>query len=175
MAAEGEYAVDQGDLVFGQTEAGGSRIFGCMLGVRGFRNSKKQGSPHQESKRDLANGGMVRVGDLLQNATTGCTRAGKGPVAEGAVGDHGDMMFLTPGNYGAIDGTLLQVIQDLVACKVVFSSDLKNRLQLGHIEVADAPRKDLPITFKLLERRDRIFQGMIAGPVQEIAIQPVRS
>ena len=48
---------------------------------------------------------------------------GKSPVAERAVGDHGDAVRLAPGEHRVLDGALLQVVEDLVAGEAALAGD----------------------------------------------------
>jgi hypothetical protein len=57
--------VDLGDFGFGQVEVAGPRIFVDVLEAGGLGNGKEGRSSHQEPERDLANGRLVIVSDLL--------------------------------------------------------------------------------------------------------------
>src|SRR5690606_3128902 len=80
---------------------------------------------------------------------------------------------LAAGNYGTLDGALLQVIQHLVAGYAARPGDSQ---QLGHvvlIEVAHAPGEDFSRLPQRFETGDRLGQRLAAAPVQQIAVQPV--
>jgi hypothetical protein len=72
-----------------------------------------------------------------------------------------------------LDPALLEVIEDLVAGDLTVAGNRARRLELMDVEVADAPRQDLARLLKLLEGGDRVLERMLAGPVQEIRVQPV--
>ena len=86
---------------------------------------------------------------------------GKCPVAERAVGDHGDAVLLAPGQHGVLDRALLQVVEDLVAGDAALAGDRPRLLEVGHVEVAHAPGEDLALAPELLEGRDRVLQRML--------------
>ena len=65
-------------------------------------------------------------------------------MAERAVGDHRDAVSLAPGDHRVLDGSLLEVVEDLVAREAALPGDLAGLLQVGHVEVAHAPGEDLP-------------------------------
>ena len=115
--------VDLGDFGFGQVEVPGPCIFGDVLEAGGLGNGKKHRSSHQEPERDLSNGRLVSVRDLLQHAAIGSARCRKLPMTKRAVGDHSDIVLFTPGNHGVLNRTLLQMVEDLIASEV----DLRRR------------------------------------------------
>ena len=49
------------------------------------------------------------------------------------------------------DGTLLQMIENLIADKTIIAGDLPGFFKIRHIEVADPPGEDLALKLKLLE------------------------
>src|SRR5207253_9993258 len=79
--------------------------------------------PHQEPERNLARRGVVRGGDLLQEAPSGRARAGETPMPERAVGDHADAVPLAPGQHRVLDSALLQMVEDLIADETALAGD----------------------------------------------------
>ncbi len=108
-----------------------------------------------------------------QDATAFGVRAREIPVAERAVGDHRDAVGLAPGDHRMLDGSLPEVVEDLVAREAALPGDLAGLLQVGHVEIAHAPGKDLPGLPERLEGREGLLQRVRTPPVQEIGIQPV--
>ena len=66
-------------------------------------------------------------------------RAGKIAVPERAVADHGEAVFLAPGEHGVLDGALAQVVKDLIADGTTLAADVAKLFQVGHVEIAHAP------------------------------------
>src|SRR6267142_3663829 len=89
-------------------------------------------------------------------------RAREVPVTERAVGDHGDAMPLAPPEHGVLDRALFQVVQDLIARERALAGDRAGLIEIGRVEVAHAPREDLSLALKLLERGERVFQRVLA-------------
>ena len=96
-------------------------------------------------------------GNFLKDAASSCARTRKAPVTKWAVGNHSDTVLLTPRNYGVLDRPLPQMVEDLIADETVLTSNLPDRFQVGHIEVAHAPCENLSLALKLLEGRDRLL------------------
>lgn len=173
--AERKRPVNLGDFGFGQLEVSGLYIFGDVLKAGSLGNGKEFRSSHQEPERNLPNGRLVSVRDLLQHAATGSARCRKLPMTKRAVGDHGDIVPLTPGNNGMLNRTLLQMVENLIASEVTLASDLNHSLKVRHIEVADAPGRDFPGVFELLKGGDCFPQRVTTRPVEEVAIETVGS
>jgi len=74
------------------------------------------------------------------------------------VGDHRDVVLLTPRDHGVLDRARSQMIEDLITGGMAFAGTLPNIIEVGHIEVAHAPGEDLALALKLLEPRDRILK-----------------
>src|SRR6478752_3110103 len=86
----------------------------------------------QEPEGDLAWGRPVRGGDLPQDATAFGVRPREIPVAERAVGDHRDAVSLAPGDHRMLDGSLPEMVEDLVASEAALPGDLAGLLQVGY-------------------------------------------
>ena len=94
-------------------------------------------------------------------------------MPKGAVRDHGDAVRFAPRQHPGFDGSLLQMVEDLVAGHEADVDDLPHVLEILHVEVADAPRQHLFLRAKLFEGVDRLFQRIRASPMQEIAVEVV--
>src|SRR5277367_5714622 len=92
-----------------------------------------------------------------------------------AIGDHGHIVFLTPGNDRVLDRTFLQMVKNLIASDVALARDLNHRFKVRHIEVAYTPGRDFSGLLELLKSRDGFPQRVTTGPVQEVAIETVGS
>src|SRR5258708_2796990 len=144
-----------------------------MLGAGGLGDGEERREAHEEAERDLARRCAMRGGDLLQQRPAGRARAGKISMTERAVGDHGGAVLLAPRNDAVLDGALAQMVEDLVAGRMLVAGDRAHLVEIGHVEVADAPGEYLSFALQLLEGGDRVGERMAAAPVQEVAIQPV--
>src|SRR4029077_15607132 len=82
-------------------------------------------------------------------------------------------VFLAPREHRVLDGTLLQMIKNLVAGNGAVADDLPGFVQIRCVEVAYAPRQDLAFALKLLEGPQRVFERIPAAPVQEIAVEAI--
>lgn len=82
-------------------------------------------------------------------------------------------MSLAPRQHGVLDGAFAQVVQDLVARDPARAGDRKRFVQILDVEVADAPRADLPVGLEGLEGRDGLGQRRAPAPVEEVAVEPV--
>src|SRR6478752_1167001 len=112
----------------------------------------------QEPEGDLARGRPVRGGDLPQDATAFGVRAREVPMAERAVSDYRDAVSLAPGDHRMLDGSLLEVVEDLVAREEALPCNLAGLLQVGYVEIAHAPGKNLPNLPERLEGREGLLQ-----------------
>ena len=81
----------------------------------------------------------MRGDNCLQHAAPLRARSRKVPVAEWAVGDHGDTVFLTPGNHRVLDRTLFLTVENLVADRPTRSGDPPCLFKIAYVEVAHAP------------------------------------
>ena len=115
----------------------------------------------------------MACGDLLQHAAARRARVGEAAMAERAVGNHRDAMVLAPGQHGVLDRALLQMVEDLVAGDPALAAGFPGGIEVGHVEVADAPGQDLALLAEPLEAREGVLERVRAGPVQEVAVQPV--
>jgi len=151
----------------------GARVVGGVLGAGRLGDRERGRPPHQEAERHLAGGGVVCSSNVPQHAASGREPARKTPVPERAIADHGDVVHLTPGEHGVLDGARLQMVEDLIADQTTISSNVPDLFKVRHIEVTDAPGEDLTLMLQLLEGRDRLLQRVLAAPVQQVSIQPV--
>src|SRR5688572_2583370 len=117
-------------------------------------------------------GRAMRGGDLGEDASAGRARAGEAALAEGAVADHGDAVPLAPGDHRVLDGALPQMVEHLVAGDAA-AGDALRFLEVGDVEIADAPRQDLAGALQLVEGGDGVGEGMGAAPMQQVAVEPV--
>lgn len=85
--------------------------------------------------------------DFLQELAAGGARTGKIPMTEWAVGNHGNVALFTPWDYDVFDRPLLKVIENLIANRPARAGQVPGFLKIRHIEVANAPRKDLSLLF----------------------------
>jgi hypothetical protein len=171
---ERERFVNKLELAFSQFQISRARIFGGMRRTGGFGNRKQRGTTDQEAERDLAGSCVVRRSDFAQYAASGCARAGKGSrMPEGAVAHDGDTVLLAPGNHGMLDRPVLQMVEHLVAGDSAFAGDAHGFVEVGYVEIANAPRADFSVALKPLEARDRLLQRMRTAPVQQVAVEPL--
>ena len=82
-------------------------------------------------------------------------------------------MAFAKGHHRVLDGTLLNVVADLVAGHLVGAGDGGDALQSVLVEVADAPGANLPAGHELLESSHRVFEREVAFPMEQIAIEPL--
>jgi len=108
----------------------------------------------------------MRLRYLLEYAPSHGPRTREIIMTERAVSDHGDAMLFAPGDHGVLDRALPQMVEDLVASKMPVPGNPSDRVEFTHVEVADTPGQDLPITLELLEGGNRLLQGMLPRPVQ---------
>jgi hypothetical protein len=111
--------------------------------------------------------------DVFQHAAPGGARAGEAAVAERAVGDDRHTLLLTPGHYRVLDCALLQVVEHLVAGDPAGVCDGEHILEIVDVEIANAPRQDLAARDEVLQRSDRVFEGIRSAPVEEVAVEPI--
>jgi hypothetical protein len=102
---------------------------------------------HQKTESDLPWSGVMGGCDFLQELAAGGARLWKISMTEWAVGNHGNIVLFTPRDYGVLDRTLLKVIENLIANRPAGASQVPDFLKVRHIEVANAPRKDLSLLF----------------------------
>src|SRR5579864_8405 len=100
-------------------------------------------------------------------------RAGETPMPKRAVSYHGYAMLFAPWQHMVFDGSLFQMIENLIARHAVFASDGRDFFKIWHVEVAHAPGNDLSLLLQLLESANRTLQRMRSAPMQEIAIQTI--
>src|SRR5262245_56526613 len=100
--------------------------------------------------------------------TSSRARPRKAAVTKRTVADHGDTVLLAPGKHGMLDGTLLEMVENLIADQVALTSNLDNLFQVGHVKVAHPPAQDLALTLQQLEGRNGVLQRVRTAPVQEI-------
>jgi hypothetical protein len=165
------YSIDVG---FGQSEIAGPGVFGNVFGAGRLGDREQCGRPHQKSERDLTWSRRVRGGDLLKHAIAVGARPWKAPVSERTVGNDCDAVPLAPRDHSVLYRALLQVVKNLVADQSVPAGNFPCFFKIGHIEVAYAPGENFSLALKLLESRERSLQRMLATPMQEVTIQPVR-
>ncbi len=72
-----------------------------------------------------------------------------------------------------LDVALGEVVEHLVARDLAGPGDLERAFELALVEVADAPCPYLAVRAQLPERIDRVGERMIAGPVQQVAIDAI--
>ena len=82
-------------------------------------------------------------------------------MPERRVADYSDAVLLTPGEDSMFDGTLLQMIENLIADKTIIAGDLPGFFKIRHIEVADPPGEDLALKVKLLEGLEGVLQRVL--------------
>jgi hypothetical protein len=117
---------------------------------------------------------MMAVGDLLERPPSRAVGLGKSAgVTEWTIGDHGDAIAFAPWDHRVLDRALAQMVEHLVADRMACPSDPVDFDEIVNIEIADAPRQDLPLSAKPLEGGDRILGRMRSAPVQKIAIEAV--
>jgi hypothetical protein len=116
----------------------------------------------------------VVLRDARQHAAACAGRIGEVAAAEGRVAHHRDAVLLAPGQHGVLDGPLVQVVEDLIARDPVRPRDGEGAVEILDVEVADAPGQDLARPAQVLEARDRLRQRVLARPVQQVAVQPIR-
>jgi len=63
----------------------------------------------------------------------------------------------------------------LVAGRVTLAGNPADLLEVGHIEVADAPAEDLAVPLQLLKTRNGLLERIFTPPVEQIAVQTVRA
>ena len=165
--------VDPLDLGSGEPEVAGRRIVRGVLGARRLRDGEHRRPARQEGQRHLSRRRAMRIGDLLQHAAAGRGRAGKPAVAEGAVGDDGDVVLLAPGDDRMLDGALLEMIEHLVAGDLALADDVERLVEIVGVEIADAPGQDLAGLLQLLEGGEGVLQRIAAAPVQQVAVEAV--
>src|SRR5271157_6435435 len=78
---------------------------------------------------------------IFVRSRPGGLRAGKAPMAEGAVGGDGDAAPLAPGQHGMFDGALLEMIEDLVAGEAPFPLPCHRcgLFEVARVEIAHSP------------------------------------
>src|SRR5579862_2398484 len=95
-------------------------------------------------------------------------------MAERAVADDGYAVPFAPGKHSMLNRTFSQVIQDLIACDAGRADDAPELIEVAHVEVAHAPRQDLPVALQRLEAGDRVLERMWSAPMQQVAVESVR-
>src|ERR1700693_4772517 len=93
----------------------GAGVFSDVLWSRSLGDRENRRTPYEKAQRDLARSSAMRLGDLLQHATTGGAQARKAPMTERAIGDYGYAVLLAPRDHCVLNRALLQVIENLVA------------------------------------------------------------
>ncbi len=94
-------------------------------------------------------------------------------MTERAITDDGDAVRLAPRHDRMLDGAFAEVVEHLVAGDPAWPRGRQGLVEVGHVEVADAPGEDLAVANQLLEAGEGLSQRMAPAPVQQIAIQPV--
>src|SRR6185437_1027930 len=136
-AIEREPLVNKLYFAFRQFQVPGPRIFRGMLGTRSLGNRKERRPPDQKAERYLAGCRPVGRGDFVEYAARAFPRARKrARMTKGAIANDRDAVLLAPGNHGLLDPTLLQMIEDLVACEPALTGDALGLLEIGYVKVA---------------------------------------
>jgi hypothetical protein len=65
------------------------------------------------------------------------------------------------------DGSLLEVLEDLIASDAAAASDRTYFLQVGYIEITYSPGEDFSIPAQLLEGRECLLQRISAAPMKQ--------
>jgi hypothetical protein len=110
---------------------------------RGRRLGDRECLASEEGERDLARRRIVGRGDLGEHASSLRTLVGKAPVAERAVGDDRRIVTFAPRDDFMLDRPFLEMVEDLVAGDLARTGEIKRLIEIGNVEVADAPGEDL--------------------------------
>src|SRR5688572_22450241 len=147
-----------------------ARVVLGVAGVRRFGDREQLGAPREERQRDLARRRPVARRDLRQQfAAVAFWR--KAARAERRVADDGDLLLFARRQDGVLYLALFQVIEHLIAGDAAGPGERDRLGELALVEVAHAVVLDLALAHQLLERLDRVAERVVAGPVQEVAVQ----
>jgi hypothetical protein len=109
---EGKGLIDARELGFAKLKFSRPGVLGGVFWTGGLGDSKERGLPHQAAQRYLARGRVVRGGNLLQHTSPLRARTWKVSMTERAVGNHGNIVLLTPRQHSVLDGALLQMVEN---------------------------------------------------------------
>src|SRR5580704_10973841 len=110
-----------------------------MFRRRGFRDSEHGSLARQKSQRHLAHRSAVRGGDGLQDLTRLAAWRWKIIVTERRIGHYRNAVLGAPRNHRVLDGTLLQMIEHLIAGDLARAGNIKHFVEIVAVEIADAP------------------------------------
>ena len=101
-------------------------------------------------------GRIMLGGNSIQYASRVRAWTGKVPAAERAVGDNSNPVGFAPGEHSVLNGSLLEMIEHLIAREPAAPCDRSYFLEVGHIEITHPPGQNLPVPAQLFEGRDRL-------------------
>jgi len=92
-------------------------------------------------------------------------------VTERTIGDNSDAVLFAPWDHRMLDRALAQMVEHLIAGRMAGPGDPANGVEIGNVEIADAPGPDLAVGAKLFEGGDRILERMRPAPMQKVTIE----
>ena len=122
----------------------GSGVVRGVLRARRLRNREHRWRAREKRQRDLTRRCLVRIRNRLQHLAALAARGRKIIMAERRIGDDGDTVLLAPRDHRVLDGAFLQMIEHLVTGDLALARDIEQFVEIVAIEIADAPRTDLP-------------------------------
>src|SRR5690242_16440031 len=95
-------------------------------------------------------------------------------MPKGTIGHDRDIMALAPGDDRMLDGAFAEMVENLVAGDLAFARDTKGLAEIILVEIADSPGEYLTFSLEVFEGAEGFGERILAAPMQEIAIEPVR-
>jgi hypothetical protein len=113
------------------------------------------------SQSDLVHAGAVPSSYVAEGSAFA-----KLSLLEGRVGHHRDASRLTPWQEFSLDAAVVEIEIHLVRGRAIAVWTSPQFFQIGDVEVADPPMKDLPIASQTFERLHRFRERVPTAPMQ---------
>src|SRR2546428_7691427 len=162
----GEGLIDASDVVFSQPEVPGTCILLDVIHTPRFWNREHAGVADEKPQRHLPGRGPAGARDLLQHGV-----AAKAALSKRARSDDRDVVAFADRKNVVLDGSFLQMVEDLVAGDAVRPPDAHGFCDAVLVKIGDTPGLYFAIPDQLFKRRDRVGETMPAGPVDQVAIK----
>jgi len=126
--------------------------------------------PENPGECNLIRRRPVAHGHLFENAL----RA-QASLLERRVRHHHHISRAAPRQESALDPAALQVVIDLIRDGVIPGGAALDFFEIGDVEVADPPMKDLAFVHQTLERLHGLAERVASPPMQKVKIDAVRA
>src|SRR5262249_37288931 len=122
---------------------------------------------------DGAGSGSVSRRDRRERGALHRARVRELPCAERRIRDERDRVPLAERREEMLGVALVEVVEHLVARDRARADDRDRILEIRGVEVADAPRADLPLLLQLFERAEGLLERTRPAPVEHVEVEVI--